>query len=89
MTSKTLPKPPESNIQVQEYMAAVRKGVNSQFVIQTSEGWSVRPAVEPSKAIFFTSKDEALQKAKAAAKAKHGEVFVFDQSGSLIGQELA
>jgi uncharacterized protein DUF2188 len=89
MTSKTLPKPPESNIQVQEYMAAVRKGVNSQFVIQTSGGWSVRPAVEPSKAVFFASKDEALQKAKAAAKAKRGEVFVFDHTGSLISQESA
>ena len=65
MTSKTLPKPPESNMQVQEYMAAVRKGVNSQFVIQTSDGWSVRPAVEPSKAILFTSKDEALKKSQS------------------------
>jgi hypothetical protein len=89
MTSKTLPKPSESNAQVQEYMAAVRKGANSVFVVQKREGWSVRPGTEPSRAVVFATKEEALQKAKAAAKTKHGEVFVFDQAGSLIGQEPA
>lgn len=89
MTSKTLPKPPESNTQVQEYMAAVRKGVKSVFVMQKGESWSVRPATEPSKAVIFATKEEALQKAEAAAKSKHSEVFVFDQAGALIGQESA
>jgi hypothetical protein len=89
MTSKTLPKPPESNAQVQEYMRAVRKGVNSQFVVRTSKGWSVQPATEPSKAVVFSTKEEALQKAKANAKSKQGEVFVFNEFGSLIEQEKA
>jgi hypothetical protein len=87
MTSKALPKPPESNAQVQEYMRAVRKGVNSQFVVRTSKGWSVQPATEPRKAVVFSSKEEALQKAKANAKSNQGDVFVFSEAGALIGQE--
>jgi hypothetical protein len=89
MTSKALPKPPESNAQVQEYMRAVRKGVNSQFVVRTSKGWSVQAATEPSKAVVFTTKEEALQKAKANAKLKPGDIFIFSEAGALIGQEQA
>lgn len=70
-------------------MTAVRKGLDSLFVVETTKGWSVQPAVEPNKSIVYPSKDEALQKARAAAKAKHGEVFIFNQAGSLIGQEPA
>jgi len=70
-------------------MAAVRKGMDSLFVVESHRGWSVQPATEPSRAVVYATKDEALQKAKAAAKAKHGEVFVFNQAGSLIGQEPA
>jgi hypothetical protein len=75
MNSKTLPKPSSSNKQVQEYMAAVRKGMDSYFVVETREGWSVRPATEPSKAASFATKEDAIQNARAAAKAKHGEVL--------------
>lgn len=89
MTNKTLPKPPESNAQVQEYMPAVRKGLNSQFVVLTSKGWSVRPATEPTQAVVFASKVDALNKAKDEARTKHGEIFIFDQNGALIGQEQA
>jgi hypothetical protein len=70
-------------------MAAVRKGANSVFVVQKHKGWSVRPGIDPSRAVVFATKGEALHKAKSAAKAKHGEVFVFDQAGSLISQEPA
>lgn len=87
MTSRTLPKPPSSNTQVEEYMAAVQKGLNSLFVVHTGKGWSVRPAANPKKVTMFTYKAEALRKAKADAKAKQGEVFVFNQDGALIGQE--
>jgi len=87
MTSKELPKPSSSNKQIQEYMTAVRKGLDSLFVVETDNGWSVAPAISPGKAVIHASKEEALQQAKAAAKSKHGEVFVFDQAGSLIGQE--
>ena len=89
MTNKTLPKPPESNAQVQEYMLAVRKGLNSQFVVLTNKGWSVRPATEPAKAVIFASKVDALSKARTEAKARRGEIFIFDQNGALIGQETA
>ena len=89
MNSKELPKPSSSNKQVQEYMTAVRKGANSVFVVQKHDGWSVCPGTDPSRAVVFATKEEALQKAKAAAKTKHGEVFVFDQPGSLISQEPA
>jgi hypothetical protein len=86
MTNKTLPKPSESNPQVREYMSAVRKGLNSLFVVETQEGWSVRPAAEPAKSVVFTSKADALQKAKEEATPKQGEIFIFDQNGALLGQ---
>lgn len=89
MANKALPRPSQSNVQVREYMSAVRKGLNSQFVVLTSKGWSVRPATEPAKAVVFTSKADALNRAKGEAKAKQGEVFIFDQNGALIGQERA
>ena len=89
MNSKILPKPSSSNKQVQEYMAAVRKGMVSYFVVETHEGWSIRPAIGPSQAVIFATKEEAIQNAKAAVKAKHGKVFVFNQARSLIGQESA
>ena len=87
MISKELPKPSSSNKQIQEYMAAVRKGMDSYFVVETHEGWSIRPATEPSQSVIFATKEEAIQNAKAVVKAKHGEVFVFNQARSLIGQE--
>lgn len=86
MNGKALPKPSSSNKQVQEYMAAVRKGMDSYFVVETHEGWSVRPASEPNKALVFVTKEEAIQNAKAAVKSKHGEVFVFNLARSLIDQ---
>ena len=89
MISKELPSPSNSNKQVQEYMAAVRKGMESYFVVETHEGWSIRPAIEPSQAVVFATKEEAIQRAKAAVKAKHGEVYVFNQARSLVGQEPA
>jgi hypothetical protein len=87
MISKELPKPSSSNKQIKEYMTAVRKGMKSIFVVQKREGWNVHPAVEPGKSVQFASKEEALLYARAAAKTKQGEVFVFNLERSLIGQE--
>ena len=89
MISETLSKPPESNAQVQEYMTAVRKGLNNQFVVATSKGWSVRLATEPAEAVVFASKTDAIRKAKDEVKAKKGEVFIFGQNGALIGHEVS
>lgn len=85
MIDKPLPKPSPSNKQVQEYMNAVKKGINSQFIIHMSDGWSLRPAAKPEEAILFNSKELALKKAKQNAKPK-SDIFIFAQNGSLIAE---
>ncbi len=70
-------------------MAAVQKGLKSHFVVQSTNGWSVRPAANPEQAVVFNSRAEALRQAKLHAKATQGEIFVFDQDGALIGRERA
>jgi hypothetical protein len=85
MVNRSLPKPSSSNKQIREYTDAVKKGVNSQFIIHMSNGWSLRPATKPEKAVLFDSKELALKKAKQNAKPK-SDIYIFSQSGSLIAE---
>jgi len=89
MTNKLLPKPSATNKQVKEYTDAVKKGINSQFIIHMANGWSLRPATQPEKATLFSSKTLALKEAKQNAKSKRGDIFIFSQDGALIAEVKA
>jgi len=85
MVNRALPKPSPSNKQIREYTDAVKKGINSQFIIHMSNGWSLRPATKPEKAVLFDSRELALKKAKQNAKPK-SDIFIFAENGSLIAE---
>lgn len=86
MVNRLLPKPSPLNKQIQEYTDAVKKGINSQFIIHMSDGWSLRPATKPEKAVLYESKELALKEAKQNAESKKGDIFVFSRDGSLIAE---
>lgn len=88
MTNKLLPKPSSANKQTKEYTDAVKKGINSQFIIHMTDGWSLRPATRPEKAMLFDTKELALKKAKQNAKSK-SDIFIFSQDGALIAEVKA
>lgn len=89
MTNKLLPKPSATNKQVKEYTDAVKRGINSQFIIHMEKGWSLRPATQPEEATLFSSKALALKEAKQNAKSKRGDIFIFSQDGALIAEVKA
>lgn len=84
MTSKTLPTPPASNLQVREYTTAVAKGYNSVFVTATTTGWRV--LLPNTKTLVGTYPDmtTALGEAKKQAANRKSSYFVFDKAGELI-----
>lgn len=88
MTNKLLPKPSPSNKQIKEYTDAVKKGINSQFIIHMANGWSLRPATKPEKATLFDTKESALKRAKQNARSK-SDIFIFSQDGALIAEVKA
>lgn len=78
-----LPRPSKDNVQVQEYETAVRRGLNSHFVVHTANGWSVRkPKAERASGVFST-KAEAVAHAKRISSNQKTELFVFNQDGTL------
>ena len=81
MTSKTLPI--KSTKQIQEYLAAVRKGMNSHFVMQQENGWLVR-SQKDSSAKSFLEKDAAISYATTVAAKQRGTTFIFDTKGNLL-----
>lgn len=83
MQRKQLPRPPKDNAQVNEYVTAVRRGLDSHFVVHTDKGWSVRkPKAERASGVFDT-KAEAVAHAKKISSNQKTELFVFNQDGSL------
>ena len=83
MTSKTLPI--KSTKQIQEYIAAVRKGMNSHFVMQQENGWLVRNHIDSSSKSFL-EKDAAVSYATRIASKQRGTIFIFDSQGNLLEQ---
>jgi hypothetical protein len=69
-------------------MSAVRKGINSQFIIFIDTGrWSLQPAINPKKSTIYASKDLALNEARKNAQHTRGDIFIFnDKDGSLIAE---
>jgi len=85
MTSKLLPPPAQSTKQIREYLEAVQKGKNSQFVIQGGRHWFVKNQRDLSSQSFPT-KNDAVAYATAVASKQRGTMFIFDDQGNLIEQ---
>lgn len=83
MTYKNLPKPSRSNKQVREYVEAAKQGKDSQFVVATGKGWTVRKATS-GRASTFDTRAKALQHAQKAARKTNSEVFIYNHNGYLI-----
>ncbi len=83
MTHTTLPKPAQSNQQVQEYLSAVDKGIAGRFVVQNGKGWYLRKPNDTTGRLFAT-KQAAIDRAAQELKQSKGKLFIFDDGGNLI-----
>lgn len=86
MTHTTLPKPTQSNQQVQEYLSAVDKGIAGRFVVQYGKGWYVRKPHDTTGMLFAT-KQAAIDKATQELNHSKGELFIFDDKGNLLDRK--
>lgn len=83
MQRKPLPRPPKDNKQVNEYVTAVQRGLESHFVVSTGKGWSVRrPKAERASGVFET-KAEAIAHAKKVSASQKTNLYVFNRDGTL------
>lgn len=87
MTNKTLKAPARNNKQVQEYVAAARRGLNGQFVTKSAKGWSVQRVGAQRASGVFATKTEAVKHASAVAKNQKTEVYIFDTAGKLANRK--
>jgi hypothetical protein len=81
MTFKSLRTPPKSNKQVQEYVQAVEKGLDSYFVVKVSnKGWYVQKAsTHTTNGKHFPTKAAAIETANRRAAKRNSKVYVFDK----------
>lgn len=85
MTYKTLPLPAKSNRQINEYVQAVEKGMDSYFVVQNGKGWYVRKASERNTyGKLFPAKAEAIDYARTMARKRDSEYLIFSKKGELL-----
>jgi hypothetical protein len=86
MTHTTLSKPAQTNKQIQEYLSAVNEGMKGRFVVPSGKGWCVRKPNNP-EGLLFTTKTEAIAKAKQELEHTKGELFIFDQDSRLTDRQ--
>lgn len=77
MTYRTLTKPSDKNLQIQEYVNAAQKGLKSHLVIPTDKGWSVKRADAQKASAVLPTKKQAISHARRLAKNQNTEVHVF------------
>lgn len=77
MQRKPLPRPPRDNEQVSEYVTAVRRGLDSHFVVPSDGKWSVRRPKAARASGVFSTKAEALAHARKVLARQKTELFVF------------
>lgn len=80
MTFKSLRTPPKSNKQVQEYVQAIEKGLDSYFVVKANKGWYVQKASTRARnGKHFPTKAAALETANKRAAKRNSKVYIFDK----------
>ncbi len=89
MTYKTIALPDRSTKETREYAQAVKRGLDSYFVVQNGKGWYVRKAsAQTGNGKLFTTKIKAIDHAKEKAAMKKSEVIIFDSKGTLISRQI-
>jgi hypothetical protein len=79
----TLKPPAKSNKQVQEYIKAAQKGLDSYLVVQNGANWYVQKgSFTTSYGKRFSSKTDAIANAKRRARRRKSEVFILGRDGS-------
>jgi hypothetical protein len=78
--------PDRSTKETREYAQAVKKGLDSYFVVQNGKGWYVRKASAKNGKLFST-KNKAFEHAKQKATKKRAEVIVFNNKGALLHRQ--
>lgn len=90
MTYKTIPLPHRSTKETREYAQAVKKGLDSYFVVQNGKGWYVRKAsFRGGKGKLFTTKEAATSYAKELSIQNDSEYLIFSNTGNLISRKPA
>lgn len=84
MQRKPLPRPPKDNQQVNEYITAVRRGLNSHFVVHSEKGWSVKKPMANRASGVFNTKAEAIAHAKRISSNQKTELYIFNQDGTMM-----
>lgn len=87
MTIKTIPLPYRSTKETRDYAEAVKRGMDSYFVVQNGKGWYVRKAsAKNDNGKLFSGRTEAVEYAKNLAQKRDSEYLVFDKKGSLLSR---
>lgn len=89
MTIKTIPLPQKSTKEMRDYTQAVKRGMDSYFVVQNGKGWYVRKASDQTgNGKLFATKIKAIDHAKEKAAMKKSEVIIFDSKGTLVSRQI-
>ncbi len=72
-----------SNPQIKSYVGAIKRGQKSQHVLPATDGWVVKRAGATRASEIFTSKGEAVKRARDLAIKHSAEVFVHGRDGRI------
>jgi hypothetical protein len=81
MNKTPLPPPKASNEQIRSYVAAARRGQQSQHVVPSEGGWSVKRAGASRASRVFRTKSEAVSYGRAVARSNNVELVVHSMDG--------
>lgn len=87
MQRKPLPRPPKDNAQVNEYTAAVKRGLDGYYVSPSSSGWSVRKASADKASGAFPTKSAAITYAKQSVS-KGADIVVHGRDGTVTVMQI-
>lgn len=72
-----------TNQQIQSYVAAAKRGLQSQHVIRSSNGWSVKRAGALRASRTFATQSEAIRYGKSVARSGKTELFIHGTDGRI------
>lgn len=83
MNKHPLRPPKASNKQIQSYVAAAKRGQQSQHVVRSGSGWSVKRAGASRASRTFDTQSEAISYGKTVAKNSKSELVIHGTNGRI------